>query len=144
MATSLEIATNIARFMASSDKAFAFVNGPASGPGSLIETEAGNIPTLARLIAQIEDSSNIIALNGCPENEVTTGDRVGQLARAVFPESGLIAMFRLVRVSPSSIWQADTPGIIYNATVGQYQRLVLSGAEGEEEISFQSLPFNIP
>jgi hypothetical protein len=51
MSTSVEVATACAKLITASDLAHAIANGPATGEGSLIATDAGLIPTLAKQAA---------------------------------------------------------------------------------------------
>lgn len=57
MATSVEIAANVAQFMGASDKAFAIVNGPATGEGSTVTVGSGELPTMAKGLKDFEDKS---------------------------------------------------------------------------------------
>lgn len=54
MATTAEIIAKVVQFFTASDKAHLLVNGPASGPGSEVQTEAGLLSTFPYLAANYE------------------------------------------------------------------------------------------
>ena len=51
MATLTTILASVSKFLTASDKAHAIVNGPATGPGSTVSVESGEIPTFAKQAA---------------------------------------------------------------------------------------------
>ena len=80
MATISEIIASVAQFLTASDKAFAIVNGPASGPGSEVTVASGVVPTMAKVAADNVVLLTPLSLTAPPVNagaRLVTGGTYG-------------------------------------------------------------------
>ena len=59
MATTAELAASIGSLIATQEKAFAIVNGPATGVGSTVTVASGVIPTFAKKLAELTSPINL-------------------------------------------------------------------------------------
>lgn len=59
MATTAELAASIGSLIATQEKAFAIVNGPATGVGSTVTVASGVIPTFAKKLNDLQSPTNL-------------------------------------------------------------------------------------
>lgn len=121
MATASELSAKVSVFISTADKAYALVNGPASGTGSTVVTAAGTLPTFAK---QLADAAATFTTNS--NAAITTFNASGTSAINTFNTNGNAAIAALnealtpVSVASNAAKLALTSGQI---TVGRVVKI---------------------
>lgn len=105
--TYAQFASKISDFFTATEKAWAIVNGPASGSGSTVVVTSGTLPTFAKVIADLlAGFPDALELTDPPEDGVTNGSAVGQAAYVRTTNGGrdFVDIWRCTNAS-SNLWQ---------------------------------------
>jgi hypothetical protein len=109
MPTTTEIAAAATQFVAASNKAHSIVNGPASGVGSTVAVESGEIPTHAKQAADF--SASLVSFESTSSASIETFETNNAAAIVAFNVAGDAA----IQAFNWSAWLDDSEHVVQTA-----------------------------